>query len=135
MRAAISAPYPNERQSSCATTTRLVLLTDVGDGFPIVRGERAQVDDLDGGRRIAALDLGGGEQGFLHQRAVGDDGEAAAGLDDAGAAEGDGEIVAGMRGAVVGLAVELLVLEKHHRVVGAQGGAEQAAGVEGVAKA
>ena len=47
-----------------------------------------------------------------------------------GLAEGNHVVRAGVRRAVVGLAVEVLVLEKHHGVVAADGRAQQAVGVQ-----
>ena len=55
-----------------------------------------------------------------------------AGFHDFRLAEGDGVIGAGMRRAVVGFAVEALVFQEQHGIVAADGGAQQAAGVEGV---
>ena len=44
------------------------------DGGPIVRRERTKVDNFDAVIGILALDLNGGLQALLHQRAIGDDG-------------------------------------------------------------
>ena len=73
---------------------------------------------------------GGGDFGAMHDGAVGDDADVGAFAHDARFAERNGEIRAGIFGAVVGLAVEMLVLEEHHRIVAANGGAQQAGDVE-----
>jgi hypothetical protein len=74
----------------------------------------------------------GGLQGADDQSAVGDEGDVGAGADDFGLAEGDGEVGAGIGGAAVGFAVEALVFEEEDGVVAADGGAQEAVGVEGV---
>ena len=79
-----------------------------------------------------ALQLVGGLQGAGNDGAVGDDGEVLAGAHDLGLAEGDGVIGAGIGAAAEGLAIEALVLEEEHGVVAADGGAQQAVGVERV---
>ena len=56
------------------------------------------------------------------------------GADYFGFAEGNGEVGAGIGGAAVGLAIEALVLQEQDRVVAADGGAQQAVGVEGVGR-
>ena len=50
--------------------------------------------------------------------------------DDAGLAERDSVIGTGIFGAIVGLAIEVFVLEKHDRIVAADRGAEQPGDVE-----
>ena len=102
------------------------------DGLPIVGREGAQVDHLDADVGVLPLHLHGSLQSFLDHRAVGHDGEAVAGLDDFGAAERDGEVRAGMRRAIVRLAIQALVLEEQNRIVAADGGAQQAAGIQRV---
>ena len=77
-----------------------------------------------------ALERRRGHFGAMHQRAVGDDGEVAAFAHHARLAERNREIRARIRRAVVGLAIELLVFEEQHRIVAADGRAQQAAGVE-----
>ena len=72
------------------------------------------------------LELCGGDFGALHQRAVSDDADVGAFGDDLRFAEGNGEVGAGIFGAIVGLAIKMLVLEKQHRIVAANGGAQQA---------
>ncbi len=67
----------------------------------------------------------------MDHRAVGDDADVGAFAHDARFAEGDGEIRAGIFRAIVGLAIEMFVLEKHHGIVGPNRGAQQAANVEG----
>ena len=99
-----------------------------GDGFPVVGRKRAQVDDFDGD--AFAVELRGGDFGAVDERAVGDDADVGAFGDEAGFAEGNGVIGAGIFGAVVGLAIEMLVLEKHYGIVAADGGAQQAGDVE-----
>ena len=99
-----------------------------GDRFPIVGRERAKVDDFDGD--AFALELRGSDFGAMHDGAVGDDADVGAFFDEAGFAERDGVIGTGIFGAIVRLAVEMFVLEEHHRVVAADRGAQQAGNVE-----
>ena len=51
-------------------------------------------------------------------------------LDQLGLAEGNHVIASGIRRAVMGLAVEVLRFEKQHGIVAADGGAQQAVGVQ-----
>ena len=62
---------------------------------------------------------------------VGDDADVGAFAHDARFAERDGEIRAGIFRAIVGLAIEMFVLEKHHGIVGPNRGAKKAANIEG----
>ena len=66
----------------------------------------------------------------MHHRAVGDDADVAALFYDAGLAERNRKIGPGMLRAVVRLAVEMLVLEEHHRVVAADGCAQKTRDVQ-----
>jgi len=96
--------------------------TDRGrDGFPVIGRERAEVDDFY--RNAIAFESGGGDFGTVDDGAVGDDADLGALFDQASFAERNGVIGAGILGAVVGLAIEMLVLEEHDRVVAADGGA------------
>ena len=95
-----------------------------GDGFPVIGREGAQVNDFDGD--AVAFKSGGGDFGAVNDGAVSDDADLRACFDDPGFTEGDRVVGAGIFGAVVGLAVEMLVLEEHHRVITADGGAQQA---------
>src|SRR5712664_2384811 len=107
----------------------MILAYGGGDGVPIVGGERAEVDDFNGD--AFALKLRGGDFGAMHDGAEGDDADFRAFLDEAGFAEGNGVVGPGIFRAIVGLAVEMLVLEEHHRIVAADRGAEKAGNVEG----
>src|ERR1700676_92427 len=94
-----------------------------GDGFPIVGRERAQVHDFDGD--AFAKQLRGGYLCAVYQGTVRDDADLGAFRNHASFAERDGVIGAGVFGAIVGLAIEMLVLEKHDRIVAADSGAEK----------
>ena len=63
----------------------------LGDGFPVVRREGAEVDELDVEAGLT-MQFDGGLQRAGDDGAVGDDGEVFAGANDAGFAEGDGEV-------------------------------------------
>src|SRR4029077_16772221 len=93
------------------------------NGFPIVGRQGAQIDYFDGD--AFALESGGGDFSAMHNGAKGNDADVQAFPYKAGFAERDGEIRAGIFGAVVGLTVEMFVLEEHDRVVAANGGAQK----------
>ena len=69
------------------------------------------------------------QQRALHERAPGDDDDVGALAADGGLAERHHVVGAGVLALVVGLAVEVLVLEEEHRVVAADRRAQQAGGV------
>ena len=127
MRAAISAPKPHVSWSSCATIDAVGLLHCLGDAVPVVGHDGAKVDH----HRADAVLLGllRREQGSLHQRAIGEDDDIGAFAADRGLAERDHVLGARILALVVGLAVQVLVLEEQHRIVAADRGAEQARSV------
>src|SRR6266436_219579 len=88
-----------------------------GDGVPVIRRERAEIDDLDGD--AFAFELRGGDFGAMHDGAESDDADVAAFFDYAGFAERNGIVGPGIFGTIVGLAVKMLVLEKHYGIVAA----------------
>src|SRR5208283_164137 len=99
-----------------------------GDGIPIVGRERAKIEDFDG--NAFALEGRGGNFSAANDGAIGDDADLFAFLDQAGFAERNGEIRAGVFGAIVGLAIEMFVLEEHHRIVAANGGAQKTGDIQ-----
>ena len=101
------------------------------NGFPIVGIERAQIDHLDARLRARARLLRRLKRPW-HHRAVGDDRDVVARTHNLGFAERNHVIRPGIRRAAEGLAIEPLVLEKQHRIVAADRGAQQAVGVESV---
>ena len=70
------------------------------------------------------------DQGTLHHRTVGHDRKVGSLANHLGLAERNHEIRSRIRRLVVGLAVEVLVLEKEHGIVAADGGPQEAVGVE-----
>src|SRR3989442_1303145 len=123
------------RQRVFVRNEDLVRLPDRrGDRLPIHRREATQVDHLDA-RTVALLELLRRDQRPLHHGAVRHDGQVPPFPHDPGLAERDHGVRARVRGLVVRLAVEVLVLEEQHRVVAADRGAEQAVGVERGARA
>ena len=66
----------------------------------------------------------------MHHGAVGDDADVGAFAHHARLAKRNREIRARILGAIVGLAVEMLVLEEQHRIIAANGRAQQAANIE-----
>src|ERR1700683_5434335 len=66
----------------------------------------------------------------MHHRSISDDADVAALSHNPSLAERNGEIFAGIKRPVIRLAVKMLMLEKQHRIVGADGGAQQAANIE-----
>src|SRR6266851_6354604 len=106
----------------------MILADGGGDGVPIVGRERAEIDDFNGD--AFALELRGGDFGTMHDGAEGDDADFAAFFDDVRFAEGNSVVGSGIFGAIVGLAIEVLVLEEHHRIIAADGSAEQPGDIE-----
>src|SRR6266478_2381578 len=100
-----------------------------GDGVPVIRRERAEIDDFDGD--AFALELRGGDFGAMHDGAESDDAHFGAFFHDARFAEGDGVVGTGILGAIVRLAIEMLVLEEHHGIVAAEGGTQKPGDIEG----
>src|SRR4051794_12334758 len=95
-----------------------------GDGVPVVRRDRPQVEH--GGADAVTFGLVRGHERPLHERAPRNHDDIRTVAPQAGLAERDHEVFAGILGLVVRLPVQVLVLEKHHRVVAADGGPEQA---------
>ena len=93
------------------------LLHRRGDAVPVERGDRAQVDDHHADAVL--LRLLRGEERALDQGAPGDDDDIGAFAADRGLAERHHVVAARVFALVVGLAVEVLVLEEQHRVVAA----------------
>src|SRR6267154_2574387 len=106
----------------------VILAHGGGDGVPIVGRERAEIDNLDGD--AFALELRGGDFGAMHDGAEGDDADVAALFDYAGFAERNGIVGPRIFRTIVGLAVKMLVLEKHYRIVATYGGAQEARNVQ-----
>ena len=104
------------------------------DGVPIAGIESPEIQDFDGDLRVAAFHVERGLQSLLDDSSVGDDGERLAGFCDARFAERDHKTRPGGGGAVIHLAVELLVFEEEHRVIAADGGSEQSCGVFGIGR-
>src|SRR6266850_5960539 len=106
----------------------VILAHGGGDGVPIVGRERAEIDDLDGD--AFAFELRGGDFGAMHDGAESDDADVAPFFDYAGFTERDGIVGPGIFGTIVGLAVKMLVLEKHYGIVAAHGGAQEASDIK-----
>src|SRR5216683_359977 len=100
-----------------------------GDGVPIVGGERAEIDDFDGD--AFALELRGSDFRAMHDGAEGDDADFGTFFHQTRFAEGNGVVGAGIFGAIVRLAVEMLVLEEHDGIVATDGGAQKSGNIEG----
>src|SRR5258708_295328 len=66
----------------------------------------------------------------MHDGAESDDADVAAFFDYAGFAERNGIVGPGIFGTIVGLAVKMLVLEKHYGIVAAHGGAQEASDIK-----
>ena len=103
------------------------LLDRGGDRVPVERHDRAQVDDLDADAVL--LRLLRREQRTLDQRAPGQHDDIGAFAADGGLAERHHVVGARVHALVVGLPVEVLVLEEQHRIVAADRRAQQAGGV------
>ncbi len=103
--------------------TRLVCADGLRDAVPVERRDRAQVDD----HRVdpVLLSLLGRQQRALDERAPGQHHDVGAFAPDRGFAERDHELGSLVRALVVGLAVQVLVLEEEHRVVAADRRAQQ----------
>src|SRR5207302_8102440 len=97
---------------------------------PIVRTYGAQIYDFDANPSL--LGLPGGDERTLNEGAVGDDGKISSYAHHFRFAKRNHEIVGWIRRFVVSLAIEMLVLQKHHRIVAAYRGAQQAVRVERV---
>ena len=96
--------------------------------LPVVGGERAEVQDFH--RNPVGGRLPGGEFGPVDERPEGDQRDVLTGPYRLRLPEGDHELGSGIRALVVGLAVEVLVLEEDDRVFAADRGAEQPRRVE-----
>ena len=96
----------------------------------VPRQQRAQVDDLDRAAVLGGQD-GGRLPGFLHQGPPGDDGELVAVHRDRDPGRTESETPGTGTDPGVGLAQQVLVLEKHHRVLGLERRPQQAHGVGG----
>src|SRR5690348_11052047 len=105
-------------------------LDGCADGVPIIGSQAAQVDDLDAEFGVRALHLHGRLQSLLDYCAVSNDGEALAGLDHFGAAEGDGEIRAGIWRSIVRLAIKALVFEEEYGIVRADCSSQEPASIQ-----
>ena len=101
----------------------MILAHGRGDRFPIVRRQGTKIDDLD--RNALALELRRGHFRAVHDGSVGHDAYVAAFLHKASLTERHGVIRAGVFRAIVRLPVEMFVLEEHHRIVAADGGAQE----------
>src|SRR5258708_10775004 len=66
----------------------------------------------------------------MHDGAESDDADVAAFFDYAGFAERNGIVGPGIFGTIVGLAVKMLVLEKHYGIVPAHGGPQEAGNIK-----
>src|ERR1700757_3634971 len=97
----------------------------LAESGPVIRRERAEIEDFERDARVAALDLRGSQQRLLHQRAIRDHGEAGTRLDDFCAPERNRVVLARVLRAIVWLPVEPFVLEKHNRIVGTQSGSQE----------
>src|SRR5262245_56774972 len=95
-----------------------------GDGFPVVGHDRPKVQD--GGADMILLGLLCREQRPLHEGAPRDDEHVIAFPSQARAAERNHEVFARVFALVVGLPVQVLVLEEQHRVVAPDGGPQEA---------
>ena len=98
-------------------TTRFVRLHVRGDRLPVVRHDRPQVEDRDAD--VVLFGLLRRQERSLHQRAPGDHQDVIAVASQVRLAERNHEVFAGVLALVVGLAVQVLVLEKQHRIVAA----------------
>src|SRR6267378_1185263 len=105
----------------------MILAHGGGDGVPIVGRERAKIDDFDGD--AFAFELRGGDFGAMHDGAESDDADVAAFFDYAGFAERNGIVGPGIFRTIVGLAVKMLVLEKHYGIVATYGSAQEASDI------
>src|SRR5260370_20474693 len=85
------------------------------DSFPVVRRQRTQIDNFHGS--AFAFELCSRNLGSMDHRAVSNDAQVAALFHQAGLAERNRKIGPGILRAVVRLAVEMLLLEGHHRVI------------------
>ena len=104
---------------------------DVGrDRIPVVRRDRAQVED--GDADMVLFGLLRRQDRSLNQRAPRDDEDVIALATQARAAERDHEIFARILAFVVRLAVQVLMLEEQHRVLAANRRTQQACRVHGV---
>ena len=99
-----------------------------GNGLPVVRRKRAQVDDFD--VDALTLQLCCGHFGAMNEGAVGDDAEVRALFHHSSLAERNHKVRPRILRAVVGLAVKMLMLEEHDRVVAADRRAQKARDVE-----
>ena len=98
-------------------------LDGVDDRSPIVRRQRAQIDDLDADALLFSLFRG--DNGTVDQRAVGDDLKILAFAYRLRFSKRDHKIVRWILRFVVGLAIEMFVFQKHHRIVAANRCAQQ----------
>src|SRR6266511_1562123 len=101
---------------------------------PVHGREAAEIHHLHA-RAVVLLELLRGDERALYHGAVGHDGEVAPLPHDLRLAERDHEVRAGVRRLVVGLAVQVLVLEEQHGIVAADRGAQQPVGIQGGARA
>src|SRR5438445_3504854 len=127
-RAAISAPYPHDSESSYATSTLFVLRIErstasQSKGESVRRSITSTLTPSCSSSCLAATRVRCTTAPYVTTvRCVPSH--------DLRLPERDHEVGAGIRGLVVGLAVEVLVLEEEDGVVAADGGAQQAVGVE-----
>src|SRR5437762_4484957 len=100
-----------------------------GNRVPVVGHDRAQIEHRDAD--VILLRLLRRQERSLHERAPRDDEHMVAVAPQARLAERDHEVAAWVLALVVGLAVEMFVLEEEHRIVAADRRAQQARGIDG----
>ena len=98
------------------------------DGFPVVGREGAEVQDFHGNAVPGRFP--GGEFGAMDERAESDERQVLAGPHGARLPEGNHEVGSGIGALVVGLPVQMLVLEEDDRILATDRGAEQPCGIE-----
>ena len=108
------------------------LADGLADRVPVEWHQRAQVDDAHAD--VLPLGLLRREERALDERAPGNHGDVATLAANRGAREGNRVIGPGIGALVVGLAVQVLVLEEQHRIVAADGRAEQTRRIERIGR-